>query len=110
VGTLPTPATHSDIDRTVERIVSRFAPRKVILFGSHAYGEPSADSDVDLLVTMNTAPTALTPDPSPNPGRGEPDRHGAAKISRRATNTDRSDWYHRFIEAPLSQHWERGWG
>lgn len=25
-------------------------PYKIILFGSHAYGEPGADSDVDLLV------------------------------------------------------------
>ena len=28
---------------------------KIILFGSYAYGEPSPDSDVDLLVTMSTA-------------------------------------------------------
>jgi predicted nucleotidyltransferase len=54
VVTPRTPATRSDIDRTVEKIVSRFSPRKVILFGSYAYGEPSADSDVDLLVTMST--------------------------------------------------------
>ena len=28
-------------------------PEKVILFGSHAYGKPSEDSDVDLLVIMD---------------------------------------------------------
>jgi predicted nucleotidyltransferase len=27
-----------------------FSPDRVVLFGSHAYGEPNADSDVDLLV------------------------------------------------------------
>ncbi len=27
-------------------------PEKIILFGSHAYGKPTADSDVDLLVIM----------------------------------------------------------
>jgi uncharacterized protein len=46
--------TRNDIDRTVASIVSRFAPEKVILFGSYAYGEPTAHSDVDLLVMMNT--------------------------------------------------------
>lgn len=30
----------------------RFRPQKIILFGSYAYGKPTADSDVDLLVIM----------------------------------------------------------
>ena len=34
-------------------IVEAFKPDRVILFGSYAYGEPRADSDVDLLVVMN---------------------------------------------------------
>jgi HEPN domain-containing protein/predicted nucleotidyltransferase len=36
-----------------KRIVKAFRPEKVILFGSHAYGEPTAYSDIDLLVIMN---------------------------------------------------------
>src|SRR6476620_8648635 len=36
----------------VKRIAERFAPDKIILFGSRAYGTPHADSDVDLLVVM----------------------------------------------------------
>src|SRR5581483_1416300 len=40
------------IRRYVRRIVERFRPEKVILFGSHAYGRPHPDSDVDLLVVM----------------------------------------------------------
>jgi uncharacterized protein len=40
------------IRRYVARIVERFRPDKVILYGSHAYGKPRADSDVDLLVVM----------------------------------------------------------
>lgn len=35
-----------------EQIVDKFKPQKVILFGSHAYGNPNEDSDVDLLVVM----------------------------------------------------------
>jgi predicted nucleotidyltransferase len=44
------------IERTVaamaHRIVRRFRPEKVILFGSHATGRANRDSDVDLLVVM----------------------------------------------------------
>jgi predicted nucleotidyltransferase len=36
----------------VERIVERFDPLKVIMFGSLARGEVDRDSDVDLLVVM----------------------------------------------------------
>jgi uncharacterized protein len=40
------------IRKYVRQIVEKFHPEKVILFGSHAYGKPHADSDVDLLVVM----------------------------------------------------------
>lgn len=36
-----------------KEVAKRFRPRKIILFGSYAYGEPTEDSDVDLLVVMN---------------------------------------------------------
>ena len=34
------------------RIVREFNPQRIILFGSHATGTPTADSDVDLLVVL----------------------------------------------------------
>ena len=40
--------------RMVERIVQEYQPKKIILFGSYAYGEPTEDSDVDLLIIKNT--------------------------------------------------------
>lgn len=40
------------IEEMVRRIVDRFHPEKVILFGSHARGTAAADSDADLLVVM----------------------------------------------------------
>jgi uncharacterized protein len=40
------------IRRFARQVVDRFAPQKIILFGSHAYGTPHADSDVDILVVM----------------------------------------------------------
>ncbi len=39
-----------DIQRYCDGIAAAFQPRKVILFGSYAYGKPTADSDVDLVV------------------------------------------------------------
>jgi predicted nucleotidyltransferase len=35
-----------------QRIVDGFHPERIVLFGSHAYGEPTSWSDVDLLVIM----------------------------------------------------------
>jgi len=40
------------IRKMVMRIVERFDPERIILFGSTARGEASPDSDVDLLVVM----------------------------------------------------------
>jgi predicted nucleotidyltransferase len=37
------------------RLLSGYAPEKVILFGSYAYGRPRPDSDIDLLVIKETA-------------------------------------------------------
>jgi predicted nucleotidyltransferase len=34
----------------VERIIKEYKPKKVILFGSYAYGEPTEDSDIDVLI------------------------------------------------------------
>jgi HEPN domain-containing protein/predicted nucleotidyltransferase len=44
-----------EIARTVAFIVERFRPRRVVLYGSWAYGTPRADSDVDLMVEMETS-------------------------------------------------------
>jgi predicted nucleotidyltransferase len=38
----------------VRHIAEKFDPEQIILFGSHAYGNPNAWSDVDLLVVMDT--------------------------------------------------------
>lgn len=43
-------ATTADIQKISDQIRKEFAPQKIILFGSHATGNPDDDSDVDLLV------------------------------------------------------------
>ncbi len=47
------------IERMVQRIVTKFQPEQVILFGSQARGDATADSDVDLLVVMDFEGTAF---------------------------------------------------
>lgn len=42
------------ISEIVDRIIKGYEPKKVILFGSYAYGEPTEDSDVDLFIIKNT--------------------------------------------------------
>jgi predicted nucleotidyltransferase len=43
---------NEEIRTLCEQIARDFQPDRIIMFGSHAYGEPSPDSDVDLLVVM----------------------------------------------------------
>ena len=42
----------SQIRAFSDAVARIFHPRKIVLFGSYAYGRPSDDSDVDLLVIM----------------------------------------------------------
>jgi predicted nucleotidyltransferase len=42
----------TDIQDLVARIVQACQPERIILFGSYAYGAPTSDSDVDLLVIL----------------------------------------------------------
>ncbi len=42
------------LPRAVRQIARTLRPQKIILFGSYAYGNPTPDSDVDLLVVMKT--------------------------------------------------------
>lgn len=44
--------TNEAISEMTERIVERFHPVRIILFGSHARGDARPDSDVDLLVVL----------------------------------------------------------
>jgi predicted nucleotidyltransferase len=41
------------IRRVCERIAEAYNPEKIILFGSHANGKPTKDSDVDLFIVMD---------------------------------------------------------
>jgi len=40
------------LEKAVERLKSEFQPEQIWLFGSHAWGTPTEDSDVDLMVIV----------------------------------------------------------
>jgi predicted nucleotidyltransferase len=42
------------IDDVLRQIIEKFHPQKIILFGSYAHGNPRPESDLDLLVVMET--------------------------------------------------------
>jgi uncharacterized protein len=42
------------LQNIVQRIVAGVQPEKIILYGSYAYGTPTPDSDLDILVIMET--------------------------------------------------------
>jgi predicted nucleotidyltransferase len=48
------PVTEEALQAIVHRLVTGLHPHKIVLFGSYVYGTPTADSDVDLLVIMDT--------------------------------------------------------
>ena len=41
------------IRKFARQVAKQFNPHKIILFGSYAYGKPTEDSDVDILVIMS---------------------------------------------------------
>jgi predicted nucleotidyltransferase len=49
------PVTRGRLNEIIRRIVKGLQPQKIILFGSYGYGSPMNDSDVDLLVIMETS-------------------------------------------------------
>ena len=51
------PPVSKTLPQAVKKIIETIKPEKIILFGSYAYGKPTPDSDVDLLVIMKTRKT-----------------------------------------------------
>jgi uncharacterized protein len=45
--------TQQTLDEISRRIDAALHPEQIILFGSHAWGTPTEDSDVDLLVILS---------------------------------------------------------
>ena len=47
------------IQAVADHIASRFNPRRIVLFGSHARGDADEASDVDLLIEMDYGTTRI---------------------------------------------------
>ncbi len=44
----------NQIDKIIQLIIANYKPEKIILFGSYAYGKPTEDSDLDLLIVKDS--------------------------------------------------------
>ncbi len=47
-------AVKDTIQKIMDKLVTGYAPQKVILYGSYAYGKHDRDSDIDLLIIKKT--------------------------------------------------------
>lgn len=47
------------LQQIVQSLIEAYQPQHIVLFGSLAYGEPDADSDIDLLIIKETDESPL---------------------------------------------------
>lgn len=45
---------NKELKKITQKIVEKYKPKKIILFGSCAWGKPTEDSDVDLFIVKNS--------------------------------------------------------
>ncbi|HEX9273099.1 MAG TPA: nucleotidyltransferase domain-containing protein [Candidatus Binatia bacterium] len=48
------PVTPGLLREITQKVVHAFRPKNIIMFGSYAYGKPTSDSDLDLLIIMES--------------------------------------------------------
>lgn len=54
IGIMKRKYIQKSIYKITKKIVDEYGPEKVILFGSHAWGKPHKDSDVDLFIVKKS--------------------------------------------------------
>jgi len=47
------------LEKAIQRLVSALHPEKIYLYGSHAYGHPHENSDVDLLIVVGQPESSI---------------------------------------------------
>lgn len=58
-GPLRPPVNSSLLAQIVKRLTANLDVQEIVLFGSYASGSPTKDSDIDLLVVLNTKEKGL---------------------------------------------------
>ena len=43
----------SNFDDIIKRLIDLYKPNEIFLYGSYAWGKPTADSDIDLFIVLN---------------------------------------------------------
>jgi predicted nucleotidyltransferase len=101
------PAVEAWLRAAVNQLVRDLKPEKVIVFGSHVYGVPSADSDLDLLIVLPTRERSLAGRQRLVSRYFEPRRYPLdlvvltpAEFARRL-----KDWFDPFLQEVVCQGW-----
>lgn len=55
MGMVVSKEVQKTIQGILDKLLTSYAPQKVILFGSYAYGNPGPGSDIDLLIIKETS-------------------------------------------------------
>lgn len=55
---MATASAMASLDEIVRRLVEGLHPERIVLFGSYAYGTPTPDSDLDLMVIVDDSDEA----------------------------------------------------
>ena len=45
---------YKNIEKIKQRLVEKFHPQAIVLFGSYAWGQPKEESDIDMLVVKDS--------------------------------------------------------
>lgn len=91
----------------VRRLVHELKPEKVILFGSHVYGKPSPDSDLDLLVVLATRERSLAGRQTQVSRYFEPRRYPLDLIVLTPVEFAKrlNDWFDPFVQEVVYRGW-----
>lgn len=93
------PEMKNPLDKITDRLVREFDPEKIILFGSHAWGTPNADSDVDILVIVRSADTS----PARRAARAYRSLQGLGIPTEIIVSTSEEIERYRFVPASLTR-------
>ena len=78
-----------------QRLIERYQPERIVLFGSYAAGQPHADSDIDLLIIKRT---------------NQPFYHRLAEVRRLVSDVRRGQAFEPLVLTPeeLAERLNRG--
>jgi predicted nucleotidyltransferase len=101
------PSVETWLRAAAHRLVTELNPERVIVFGSHVYGQPDADSDLDMLVVLATRERSLSRRQRQVSRYFEPRRYPLDLIVLTPSEFARriNDWFDPFLQEVVRRGW-----